>query len=44
LTDHRINLTLYKLDAVMNGDLQEIVDALNKADLNERLQSTTISG
>lgn len=38
LTDHRINLTLYKLDAVMNGDLQEIIDALIKADLNARLQ------
>ena len=28
LTDHRINLTLYKLDAVMSGDLDEIIDAL----------------
>ncbi|MEM8592265.1 MAG: peptide chain release factor 1 [Pseudomonadota bacterium] len=28
MTDHRINLTLYKLDAVMGGDLGEIVDAL----------------
>ncbi|WP_424939776.1 peptide chain release factor 1 [Aliiroseovarius sp. S253] len=28
MTDHRINLTLYKLDQVMNGDLDEIVDAL----------------
>ena len=28
LTDHRINLTLYKLDRVMEGDLDEIVDAL----------------
>ena len=28
MTDHRINLTLYKLDAVMAGDLDEIVDAL----------------
>ncbi|HRP97633.1 MAG TPA: peptide chain release factor 1, partial [Rhodocyclaceae bacterium] len=28
VTDHRINLTLYKLDAVMEGDLQELVDAL----------------
>jgi peptide chain release factor 1 len=40
LTDHRINLTLYKLDAVMNGDLQDIIDALNKAELNSRLQSS----
>jgi peptide chain release factor 1 len=28
LTDHRINLTLYKLEAVVNGDLQDLVDAL----------------
>jgi peptide chain release factor 1 len=28
LTDHRIGLTLYKLDAVMAGDLDEIIDAL----------------
>ncbi len=28
LTDHRIGLTIYKLDAVMNGDIDEIVDAL----------------
>lgn len=28
LTDHRINLTLYKLPAIMNGDLEEIVNAL----------------
>jgi peptide chain release factor 1 len=28
MTDHRINLTLYRLDAVMTGDLDEIVDAL----------------
>jgi peptide chain release factor 1 len=28
VTDHRINLTLYKLDAVMEGDLQELIDAL----------------
>ncbi|MFT5796670.1 MAG: peptide chain release factor 1 [Candidatus Azotimanducaceae bacterium] len=28
MTDHRINLTLYKLDAIMGGDLDEIADAL----------------
>ena len=28
MTDHRINLTLYRLEAVMQGDLDEIVDAL----------------
>ena len=26
MTDHRIKLTLYKLDAIMNGDLDEIID------------------
>ena len=28
VTDHRISLTLYKLDAIMDGDLQELSDAL----------------
>jgi peptide chain release factor 1 len=28
MSDHRINLTLYKLDQVMQGDLDEIIDAL----------------
>lgn len=28
MTDHRINLTLYRLDAVMQGDLDEVIDAL----------------
>ncbi|CUJ95447.1 Peptide chain release factor 1 [Shimia thalassica] len=32
MTDHRINLTLYKLDAIMGGDLDEIVDALTADD------------
>ncbi|WP_092645288.1 peptide chain release factor 1 [Jannaschia faecimaris] len=36
LTDHRINLTLYKLDAVMAGDLDDIIDALT-ADLQAQL-------
>ncbi|MFQ5622933.1 MAG: peptide chain release factor 1 [Paracoccaceae bacterium] len=37
VTDHRINLTLYKLDQVMQGDLDEIIDALTAADQAERL-------
>lgn len=37
VTDHRINLTLYKLDAVINGDLQELLDALRMADAQEKL-------
>ncbi len=36
LTDHRINLTLYRLDAVMQGDLDEIIDALT-ADAQARM-------
>ncbi len=32
MTDHRINLTLYKLDQVMGGDLDEIIDALTAED------------
>ncbi len=37
MTDHRINLTLYKLDQVMQGDLGEIVDALASEDQAARL-------
>ena len=37
VTDHRINLTLYKLDRVMNGDIQEIIDALVSADQAAKL-------
>ncbi|WP_179380539.1 peptide chain release factor 1 [Jannaschia marina] len=36
MTDHRINLTLYKLDQVMQGDLDEVIDALT-ADLQAQL-------
>ncbi len=37
VTDHRINLTLYKLDKIMNGDIQEIIDACIAADQAEKL-------
>ncbi len=37
VTDHRINLTLYKLDKVMNGEIQEIVDACIAADQAAKL-------
>jgi peptide chain release factor 1 len=40
LTDHRIGLTLYKLDSVMNGDLDEIIDGLVMADQAERLKNS----
>ena len=39
LTDHRINLTVYSLDKVMEGDLDEILDALSAYDQAERLKS-----
>ena len=42
VTDHRINLTLYKIDAIMDGDLAELVDALtaeHQADLLAALSS-----
>ncbi len=37
VTDHRINLTIYKLDKVMNGDIQEILDACIAADQARKL-------
>jgi len=39
VTDHRIGLTLYRIDAIMNGDLDEIIDALITADRAEKLKS-----
>jgi peptide chain release factor 1 len=41
VTDHRIGLTLYKINAVMDGNLDELVDALTAADNAERLKGTT---
>ncbi len=40
VTDHRIGLTLYKLDAVLNGDLDEIIDALITADTAKKLEAS----
>ncbi len=39
VTDHRIGLTLYKLDSFMNGDLDEIIDALTTAEQTEKLHA-----
>ena len=39
LTDHRIGLTLYKIDSVMDGDLDEIIDALLLAEQAEKLKA-----
>ena len=40
VTDHRIGLTLYNLSAIMNGDIQEILHALQVAENAERLKET----
>ena len=40
VTDHRIGLTLYKIDSVMNGDLDEIIGALIAADQAEKLRES----
>jgi len=37
VTDHRIKLTLYKIDAIMDGDLQELIDSLIAADQAAKL-------
>ncbi len=42
VTDHRINLTLYNLDTVLNGDIQQLVDGLIMAENSERLKETGI--
>jgi peptide chain release factor 1 len=39
VTDHRINKTVYRIDAVMNGDLDEFIDELAQSDQAERLQA-----
>lgn len=39
VSDHRIGLTLYKLEAILNGDLDEVIDALITADTAEKLKS-----
>ncbi|MDR1205324.1 MAG: peptide chain release factor 1 [Peptococcaceae bacterium] len=39
VTDHRVNLTSYKLEAVLQGDLDEFIDALINADQIEKLRS-----
>ena len=39
VTDHRIKLTLHKLDSIMNGDLDEVIDSLIAADQAAKLAS-----
>ena len=40
VTDHRVGLTLYKIDAVMDGALDEIIDTLATADQAEKLKNS----
>lgn len=42
VSDHRISLTLYKLEAFLNGDLDEMILALTNADTAEKLKNSTI--
>ncbi|MEE8487339.1 MAG: peptide chain release factor 1 [Gemmatimonadota bacterium] len=41
VTDHRINLTVHRLEAILGGDLDELVNALQSAGFEERLQGET---
>ena len=40
VTDHRIGLTLYKIDAILNGGMEELIDALITADTAEKLKAS----
>ena len=40
VTDHRVGLTLYRIDSVMNGDIDEIINALATADQAEKLKNS----
>ena len=42
VTDHRINLTLYNLLSVMDGNIQEIIDKLQMAENAERLKASNL--
>ena len=42
VTDHQVNVTLKRLDMVMLGDLDEIIDALREKDRQDRRQNTVL--
>ncbi len=44
VTDHRIGLTLYKIEAILNGSLDELIDALITADTAEKLKNAEATG
>ena len=39
VTDHRINFTLYKLEQVLDGEIQEFIDALAQAEMKDKMES-----
>ena len=39
MTDHRISLTLYSLDRIINGEIEELINALKTNDINERMEN-----
>lgn len=43
VTDHRINLTMYNLQSIINGDIQEIIDKLQMAENAERLKESGLN-
>jgi peptide chain release factor 1 len=44
VTDHRINLSLYRLPEILEGDIDEVIDALIAADAEQRMEETETSG
>jgi peptide chain release factor 1 len=42
MTDHRINLTIYNLPSILDGNLQEVLDKLQMAENAERLKESNI--
>ena len=42
VTDHRINLSLYRIDSIMNGDIEELIDSLTASDQAEKLSRQEI--
>ncbi|HEX8312483.1 MAG TPA: peptide chain release factor 1 [Chthoniobacteraceae bacterium] len=44
ITDHRINLTLYNLDSFIEGNIGQMIDAMQAADMEERLAEANLAG
>jgi len=42
VTDHRIGLTLYRLEDILNGEIDEFVEALKKKEQEQRLENTKV--